>query len=141
MACLVKPGGKERTTLSYARYLMSVRLRRRLLPTEHVDHINDDKLDDRLDNYQLLTPAENNAKSAKGRTYLEKVCPTCGVSFLLEKRQDHKTSEPCCSRRCAGIKSNRERSRAVRHRPHKPLVVGSNPTAPTSFVKRIVRSR
>ena len=139
MACLVKPGSRERTTMSYARYLMSAKLRRLLLPTEHVDHKNDDKLDDRLDNYQILTPAQNTAKSAKGRTYIEKVCPVCGKYFMLEKRQDHKTSEPCCSRRCGGIKSHRERSRAVRHRPHKPLVVGSNPTAPTIPHPRRVR--
>lgn len=107
MACLVKPGGKERTTLSYARYLMSIRLRRFLLPTEHVDHKNDDKLDDRIDNYQILTPAQNRMKSARKKTYLAKVCPVCGKGFLLEKRQDHKTAEPCCSRRCGGLKSHR----------------------------------
>lgn len=141
MACLVKPGGRDRLTMSYARYLMSIRLRRRLGPSEHVDHIDNDKLGDRFDNLQILTPAQNLAKSAKGRTYVEFVCPVCSKVFLLEKRQTHKTATPCCSRACGYVKVSRERSRAVRQRPHKPLVVGSNPTAPTSAVLRARRVR
>ena len=39
----------ERTTLSFARYVMSVKLGRLLnTATEHVDHINNNKSDDRI---------------------------------------------------------------------------------------------
>ncbi len=58
------PKRPNRTT--YARYLFQVDLWKRtqqLIPDElEVDHINDDVSDDRLDNYQLLTKAENARK-------------------------------------------------------------------------------
>lgn len=103
MACLVRPGSRERTTISYARYLLSVRLRRLLGPDETVDHINGDSLDDRVANYQILSRAENAKKSAKGQTYFVFICPVCGVSFTRTAQRVHK-GRPCCSRRCGGIK-------------------------------------
>lgn len=95
----------DRTTISYARYLLSVSLGRILDRNEVVDHINNDKLDDRLDNYQILSPAANVRKSAKGKTYREFVCPVCGTHFKLESRQSHKAN-PTCSRSCGGKKSH-----------------------------------
>jgi hypothetical protein len=56
-----------RTSIPYARWLMTQHLGRKLLPTEHVDHINEDPLDDRISNYQLLSPAQNSRKSLLGK--------------------------------------------------------------------------
>lgn len=92
----------ERSTVSYARYLMSVSLGRMLERHEVVDHINNDKLDDRIDNYQIISPAENTRKSSKGITYKDFICPVCNKEFKLEARQSHRR-EPACSRAC-GIK-------------------------------------
>ena len=50
---------------SYARYLMAVSLKRYLLDTETVDHINEDKTDDRLENLQILSRVENIKKNKK----------------------------------------------------------------------------
>jgi len=55
------------TTMSYARWLMTQHLGRRLRLDEHVDHINEDALDDRIDNYQILTPSQNARKATLGR--------------------------------------------------------------------------
>jgi hypothetical protein len=44
---------------SYARYLMSTYLKRYLLDTETVDHINEDKTDDRIENLQILSSTDN----------------------------------------------------------------------------------
>jgi hypothetical protein len=55
--------GNERKTISYARYLMSTHLGRLLTDEEHVDHINDIKLDDRIENLQILSQKENNIKA------------------------------------------------------------------------------
>lgn len=82
---------KERTTISYARYLYSVKLGRNLEPYEHVDHINEDKGDDRIENLQLLTPLENKIKSEKYRNTLSPKlvsinCSYCGNSFNYPSR-------------------------------------------------------
>lgn len=60
---LVEPNGKLHST-AYARYLMSVKLGRFLEPNETVDHINEDKTDDRLENLQLMSTADNIKKHA-----------------------------------------------------------------------------
>lgn len=64
MVCLVKDK-HDRTTISYARYLMSVKLGRLLTDHEHVDHIDNDKTNDLIDNLQILTPEENRDKYTK----------------------------------------------------------------------------
>lgn len=93
---------KERHTISYARYLMSIKLGRKLRRKESVDHINNIRTDDRIENLQILTPSENTKKSAKGRTYVELVCPECGKNFKRERRKVHKVKHghPACSRKC-----------------------------------------
>ena len=100
---------KDRTTISYARYKMSVHLGRFLDKTEVVDHINNDKMDDRLDNYQILTVLENNVKSIKhrkaGRSKVKFQC-ACSKVFIKSRNCTHlviKTKiTDYCSRSCAG---------------------------------------
>jgi hypothetical protein len=115
MANLVKKdtGSQVRTTMSYARYLMSVHLGRVLTEDEHVDHKNDDKLDDRIDNYQILTPAQNLEKY--NRSHPKKVvdvrCFWCGTTFQMDKRNVPFRPNACCSRKCARAKQfNRDKS-------------------------------
>lgn len=57
----------RQTSMSWARWQMMGHLGRRLGRNEHVDHINDDPLDDRVENSQILTPAENNRKARLGK--------------------------------------------------------------------------
>ena len=91
---------KHRSSVSYARYLMSIILKRYLTKEEHVDHIDNDKTNDILTNLQILTPKENNRKSfLKGETLVNFICPICKKEFKLTARQSHK-KEPCCSRQC-----------------------------------------
>lgn len=104
MACLVSPS--HRTTISYARYVMATKLGRRLEKWEHVDHINNDKLDDSVGNLQILAPADNIRKSSKPKSYVKRVCPVCLVEFLVEFRQV-KGPTACCSRRCGGVFSHK----------------------------------
>src|SRR5690242_17532535 len=79
----------DRSSCSYARYLMAVKLGRFLTEHEHVDHIDNDKTNDSLDNLQILSQRENSIKSAAPKIYVEFRCPICGSSFELEKRQSH----------------------------------------------------
>lgn len=96
----------NRTTISYARYLLGVREGRELSKNEQADHINGDKTNDSLDNLQILSPLENHHKTFKrGETMYDHVCPVCSKPFQLSARQNHKTN-PTCSRKCGGIKSH-----------------------------------
>ena len=53
---------KDRTTTSLARYLMSVKLGYLVPETYEVDHKDNDKTNDSIDNLQLLTQTENKIK-------------------------------------------------------------------------------
>lgn len=52
----------DRTTVSYARYLMTVKLGHFISDDLHVDHIDNDKTNDSIDNLQVLTVKENAQK-------------------------------------------------------------------------------
>lgn len=94
-----------RSTVSYARYLMSVHLGRFLTDEEQVDHINNDKTDDRIENLQILSRLENMRKThKKGETMRAFICPICSKEFYLTARQSHKIN-PSCSRKCGRIKA------------------------------------
>ena len=105
MMFLVKEANKaERTTLSHARYLMCVKEGRWLSPEEQVDHVDDDKLNDSLDNLQILSRAEN-IKKGKKRTMVKLSCAECGEGFERRKGADPKAKgykQAFCSRRCLG---------------------------------------
>lgn len=107
-------GRVNQVFLTYARYLYQVdRWKQGLgwIPKDlEVDHINDDCTDDRLENYQLLTEAENLAKmrSRRKRTCVVIICPMCKTRIAVELwRTQHKKSDRrpasviMCSRRCA----------------------------------------
>lgn len=79
-----KPGVKSRrrivivfedqtkTSMSWARWLMTQKLQRTLTPDETVDHINEDPLDDRLENLQILSLVDNALKSTVGKPHPDK---------------------------------------------------------------------
>lgn len=104
---------KERTTVSWARYIMSVHLGRLLDPKkETVDHIDGNKTNSIISNLQLLPLRDNIKKSSKGRTYVKLICPVCNKEFTREKKNTHLTKsrmckgKTCCSRSCGSIYSH-----------------------------------
>lgn len=54
-----------RRQLLYSRWLMEKKLGRRLDPSEHVHHKNDDKTDDRLANLKVIDRAAHNAEHGR----------------------------------------------------------------------------
>lgn len=98
----------SRKTQSYPRYLMEQHLGRELTEEEQVDHINNDKLDNRLENLQLLTLQQNVHKSKKPPEKEQHTCPQCGKQFLALSRYvrhnqgTYKRAGPFCSKSCAG---------------------------------------
>lgn len=106
-ALLIHKYDKTRTTISYARYLMSVHIGRFLSKDEEVDHINEDKCDDRIENLQILSKSDNIKKnnSFLTRKYVELICPICGKHFEIPKNQSY-LQKPgykynTCSKECS----------------------------------------
>lgn len=93
----------HRTSMTYARYLMCMSQKRILESWEQVDHIDGNRLNDLIENLQILTQKDNIAKSARSLTLIAFSCSFCGREFELEKRQIHKKRKLpiCCSRSCS----------------------------------------
>ena len=98
----------DRSSTQYARYLMAVKLKRYLREDETVDHIDNDKTNDCVENLQILSRADNTRKTQKKADY-KCVCPICGKEFVVprrrasgaKKREQILSGKRCCSRKCA----------------------------------------
>lgn len=116
----------------------------------HVDHIDEDRTNDAIENLQLLGSRVNASKSntlRRTQAFVELDCPMCGIGFTVPRRQTHlakKTVATFCSRKC-GCKQGRggvtlhntyirEFKSAVDSRFYSPEVVGPTPTTRTSEV-------
>lgn len=96
---------KDRTTISFARYLMCVKLGKFISEDYEVDHIDADCTNDDLSNLQILTKEEHLEKTTReattGRTFLQLVCPNCRITFKREVRFTTGNKENnFCSRHC-----------------------------------------
>lgn len=104
--CTLRMPDGSMTSMSYAKYLYTSYYCCDVPNVDHVDHINGDKLDDRIENLQVISGRYNRQKDHKHKEMVICVCPVCGVEFLFEKRNLPFKPNPCCSRRCGGIKSH-----------------------------------
>ena len=93
-------------TMSYAKYLYTSHYKEDIDPFYHIDHINGDKLDDRIENLQKVTGTYNRQKDHNRREMVVLTCPVCGKDFIFPKKSLSTHPNPCCSRRCGGIKSH-----------------------------------
>lgn len=92
----------------YARYLMEQHLGRELTSAETVDHINEDRTDDRIENLQILSWEEHRKKTAQSQHRPTEVrnCANCGISFTLlvstaaSRISASKSGNLYCSRSC-----------------------------------------
>lgn len=79
------------TSISYARYLVTCKLGEFIPEGYEVDHVNDDKTDDRIENLQILT-AEENVFKQHYRYYMHQqphyllCCAWCEVVELVTER-------------------------------------------------------
>lgn len=105
---ILKTDTKRRTTISYARYLVSVSLGRFLEKDEQVDHIDNDCTNDDLVNLQVLSPTENFLKKNLNNwkeTLMPLTCSNCGTTYqfsIKEFRYKKKKGQQrfFCSRKC-----------------------------------------
>lgn len=101
----------DRTTISYARYLMGVKLGYEVPNNYEVDHINNNRTDDRIENLQLLTPEQNLLKqqwwvTAMVVNWTILPCTYCKELFYitereLKNRRKQGREHEFCSRSCA----------------------------------------
>lgn len=95
----------NRTTISYARYLVSVDRGELVDSGVEVDHIDNDRTNDSLDNLQELEVHLHRAKTASevsGRSFTILICPNCNKEFQKETRNMKPFTTPKCSRKCNG---------------------------------------
>ena len=93
-------------TMSYEKYLYTSHYKEDVDSSYHIDHINGNKLDDRIENLQKITGKYNRVKDHACRDMILRVCPVCGNEFLFPSRNLSSHPNPCCSRKCGGIKSH-----------------------------------
>lgn len=105
VATLRKSNG-EMTSMSYAKYLYTSYYKKDLDTSLHVDHINGDKMDDRIENLQAISGEYNRKKDHLRKEMVVLECPVCKEEFLFPKRNLSTHPNPCCSRKCGGIKSH-----------------------------------
>ena len=105
VATLRSKDGKM-TSMSYAKYLYTSYWECDIPKGEQIDHINGNKMDDRIENLQKISQEYNSIKDKKCREMIMRKCPVCGVEFLFPSRNLSTHPNPCCSRRCGGIKSH-----------------------------------
>ena len=99
-----------RTTRQLAKVLLEIKLGRRLVGKETVDHRDGDKQNDLFTNLQLKTRSENSSESARRLVSQTFTCKECSENFHLDGVRLGKVfynltrgaSGPFCGRRCAG---------------------------------------
>lgn len=103
---ILRKSKKDSITISYAKYLYTSHYECDIPDGDQVDHINGDKMDDIIENLQVISSKYNAVKDKRHKEMLLMKCPVCGNEFLFPKRNLSTHPNPCCSRRCGGIKSH-----------------------------------
>ncbi len=88
--CVIYFNDGSTSSRSYSKLLMEEKLNRLLLDDEEVDHKDDDKTNDNINNLQLLSGEDNKAKHylAKIKDTVELyhyICAWCNTDFILDK--------------------------------------------------------
>lgn len=111
VATLRMPNGKM-TSMSYAKYIYTSHHKVDVDGSYyHVDHINGNKLDDSIENLQVISGRYNMQKDHPRKEMVILVCPVCKTEFLFPKNNLPFHQNPCCCRRCGGIKSHLSKSK------------------------------
>ena len=98
---------KHMTSMSYAKYIFTSFYKMQVDKKYYdIDHINGNKLDDRIENLQLISKRLNRSKNHIRKEMIILRCPVCKKEFLFPKRNLSTHQNPCCCRKCGGIKSH-----------------------------------
>lgn len=102
-----KQNEKVRSSLSYARYLYQTHHAIKLDQNQHIDHIDNDRLNDTISNLQVLSDKENKDKysSTLIKHTIILTCDRCGEQFERLESQSCKMRgglHNFCSKQCRG---------------------------------------
>ena len=92
----------NKTSISYAKYLMEVHIGRYLKKDETVDHIDNDYKNNELSNLRILPRKRHALEDVLRNKYLELKCQYCGLVFTRYKRGNRHGHGYFCSRTCSG---------------------------------------
>jgi hypothetical protein len=92
---------KERKTILFSKYLMSIKEKRILRSSEEVDHLDGNPLNDCISNLEIVTKEENRNRQKKfiKRKTKELKCSYCFQVFKRFSNLVNKNSK-YCSRKC-----------------------------------------
>lgn len=115
--CMIDKNDRtNRKTILYSKYIKSIEAGRLLEMHEEVDHVDGNKLNDRIDNLQIVSREENVRRRNKciKKEIIDLICPNCGVEFKRAKNQTYlskpNVSRTFCSRKCSGQYNSRKKN-------------------------------
>jgi len=88
---------KKRTTIAYAKAIIQCKLNRLLNKNEEVDHIDNNKVNDTVENLQIITKLNNTRKTSLDK-YVEVTCMYCSRNF--NKLKSRVSNKVYCSNSC-----------------------------------------
>ena len=102
----------KRKGMLYARYIWEMHNNKKIPEGFTIDHIDEDKTNDSIENLQLLSRSDNIVKNITTRIergdlqpWIEVTCPICGKTFNFRRANLSTHPNPCCGRSCGGKKS------------------------------------
>lgn len=116
---LFHPITKKQFTKTLARYVMEVGLGRKLLKSQHVDHIDGDHMNENIRNLQVLEAKVNISKGSpkQGLSLIQFTCPVCeNVSVKRNNHPNDIKRVRFCSKACLyefGVTSSSFRDKSV----------------------------
>ena len=115
--------GIKRTTKQASRVIMEVRLGRVLDPSETVDHIDRNPLNNKIENLQVLHRSSH-ASLDVVRVRVEEVkCLYCDSVFTpsVEQRNTKNKAGPFCSRKCSGLYGSDVQNKKIQKMERSPI--------------------
>lgn len=83
--CTLRNINGNMISMSYAKYLYTSYNKCDVDSKDNIDHINGNKLDDRIENLQIISGKYNRQKDHKHKEMILCTCPVCNKQFLYQK--------------------------------------------------------
>lgn len=101
----------DHTTVSYPKYIVECALGRYLNPSETVDHIDGNFLNNDLRNLRIVDKSIHCRSHVLIRVGLTHVCPVCGSEYVISSD----IRKTCGSKHCAGYYVHLPKSVRLKH--------------------------
>ena len=105
VATLRKDNG-EMHSMAYAKYLYTSYYQCDVADGDQVDHIDGNKMNDTIENLQVISHKLNGHKNHSRREMVLLKCPICNQEFLFPKKNLPFVNNPCCSKECGSKKTS-----------------------------------